>query len=35
MSVPAYTFRDMTSVEDDGEDIHHKIITEILNRWLH
>jgi predicted transcriptional regulator len=31
MSVPAYTFRDMTSVEDDGEDIHHKIITEILN----
>jgi predicted transcriptional regulator len=31
MSVPAYTFRDMTSVEDDGEDIHHKIIAEILN----
>ncbi len=31
MSVPAYSSRDMTSVEDDGEDIHHKIITEILN----
>ena len=31
MSVQAYTFRDMTSVEDDGEDIYHKIITEILN----
>jgi hypothetical protein len=30
MIVLAYNLADMTSVDDDGEDIEHEVITEIL-----